>query len=318
MKPPYLVNDRILNLVVSISEKIGAINTAYLYKQPAELRKKNRIKTIQSSLGIEGNTLTLEQVTALFENKKVLGPQKEIIEVKNAIVAYEKLSKLDPFKQNAFLKVHQILMKELLDHPGRLRAKAVGIVKGTQLAHLAPPGGQVKPLLNNLFSYLKKDKDPILIKSCVFHYEIEFIHPFLDGNGRMGRLWQTLILMKEYPLFEFLPIETLIRKEQKKYYNSLSRSDKSGNSTPFIEFMLDIINRSLEELLKGHNIHLDSRERIALASTHFKKKLFTRKDYLRHFKNISTATASRDLKQAVDKEIIRKKGENNQAEYRFL
>lgn len=318
MKPPYHINAAILQLVVSISEKIGAVNAAYLYKPPAELRKKNRIKTIQSSLGIEGNTLNIEQVTALFENKRVLGPEKEIIEVKNAIAVYERLDKLSAFKLSSFLKAHGLLMKGLIDRPGSLRSKAVGIVKGARLAHLAPPGAQVKPLLNNLFSYLNKDPDPILIKSCVFHYELEFIHPFLDGNGRMGRLWQTLILMKEYAVFEFLPLETLIKKKQAEYYKALALSDKAGHSTPFIEFMLRIIHETLNELLKGQNIHLDTDNRIGLAREFFGKRKFSRKDYLHHFKNISTATASRDLKKAVDQGMVRKSGEKNATVYQFL
>lgn len=318
MKPSYKINNKILNLIVSISEKIGTINSAHLQKPTAELRKRNRIKTIQSSLGIEGNTLTIGQVTDLFENKRVAGPKKEITEVKNAIKAYDLLNKFDPYDLNCFCKAHSILMKDLIDSPGKFRGKSVVIVKGDELTPIPPSSDQLKPILNRLFNYLKKDKDIQLIKSCVFHYEIEYIHPFMDGNGRIGRLWQTVILKDKYPVFEFLPIETLIKEEQKKYYYVLSKSDKAGNSTIFIEFMLGIINDALENLLQSQNVSLTGIDRINLAKEIFKDSDFTRQDYLRNYKNISTATASRDLKTGTEAGIIKKIGEKRTTVYRFI
>ena len=203
MKPSYKITGKILKLIASISEKIGEVNSAHLSKPPTELRKKNRIKTIHSSLEIEGNTLTIEQITAIVENKSVIGPKKDILEVKNAIAVYDHLEKLNPYKFNSFCKAHEILMNGLIESAGKLRSKSVGIVKGSGVAHIAPPSKMLKPLMNDLFGYLKNDDDLALIKSCVFHYEIEFIHPFIDGNGRMGRLWQTLILRDSYPVFEY-------------------------------------------------------------------------------------------------------------------
>ncbi|CAM1352918.1 Filamentation induced by camp protein fic [Tenacibaculum halocynthiae] len=317
MKPPYQITDKILKLVVSISEKLGEVKATHLYKPPTELRKKNRIKTIQSSLEIEGNTLTEEQITALLNDKRVIAPQKDIVEVQNAIKVYEQLQNFNPNNLTDLEKAHAILMQGLIEDAGKLRIKNVGIVKGSKVEHLAPTGSLVKGLMNDLFSYLKTDEDVLLIKSCVFHYEFEFIHPFLDGNGRMGRLWQTLILMQQYPVFEFLPVESLIKKNQQEYYNVLSLSDKSGHSTPFIEFMLDIILQSLESLLKTQNRTLTPQDRIELYKDIIGNNHFSRKDYLQNFKDISQATASRDLKWAVEQEILIKTGDKRLTKYQF-
>ncbi|WP_206513705.1 Fic family protein [Pseudoflavitalea rhizosphaerae] len=317
MQPPYNITSAILQLVATISEKIGEINATHLHKPPAELRKSNRIKTIQASLEIEGNTLSIEQITAIVENKRVLGPQKDILEVKNAIVVYEKLNEFNPNSIQSLLHAHNLLMKGLIDKSGKLRTKSVGIVKGSDITHIAPPGEMVKPLMNDLFGYLKSSKDLALIKSCVFHYELEFIHPFMDGNGRIGRLWQTVILKHQYPVFEYLPIETIVKQRQQQYYEALSKSDKSGNSTIFIEFMLGIILESLEELLSQQNRTLLSSDRVLVFSSIAGKKAFTRKEYLRHFKEISQATASRDLKEAVEEGVLKKTGEKNKTNYTF-
>ncbi len=318
MKPPYHITDKILKLVVTISERIGEINATHLYKPTTELRKKNRIKTIQSSLEIEGNTLTEEQITALIDDKRVIAPQKDIIEVKNAIKVYDRLRTFNPNKLSDLEKAHATLMLGLIDDAGKLRTKNVGIVKGSKIAHVAPSGDMVKGLLSDLFKYLKHDKDILLIKSCVFHYEFEFIHPFIDGNGRMGRLWQTLILMQQYHVFEFLPVESLIKKNQQEYYNVLSLSDKSGHSTLFIEFMLDNILQSLESLLKTQNRNLTQQDRIELYKGIIGHHQFSRKDYLQNFKNISQATASRDLKWAVEQRILVKTGDKRLTKYQFI
>lgn len=317
MKPPYQITAKILDLISSISEKIGEINAAYLYKPPTELRKKNRIKTIQSSLEIEGNSLSLDQVTAILDNKKIIAPKKDILEVKNAIKAYENLDSYNHTSLTSFCKAHATLMNGLIENAGKIRTKSVGILKGATVTHIAPPGDVVKSLVKDLFDYLKKDKDLLLIKSCVFHYEIEFIHPFMDGNGRMGRLWQTVILRQYSPVFEFLPIELLIKARQTEYYRILGESDNKGDSTGFIEFMLQIINESLEELLTNQNVNLTSQDRIAIFKEKIGKSTFNRQDYMRHFKDISTATASRDLKLAVDDGILEKTGDKRTTQYKF-
>ena len=318
MKPPYKITEDILKLVITISEKIGEINAINLHRPATELRKKNRIKTIHSSLEIEGNTLTEEQITALLDNKRVIAPKKDIIEVQNAIEVYNQLYSFNPTKLKGLEKAHGILMNGLIENAGKLRTKNVGIVKGSKVEHIAPGGDMVKGLMKDLFEYLKNDKDILLIKSCVFHYEFEFIHPFIDGNGRMGRLWQTLILMQEYPVFEFLPVEGLIKENQTEYYSVLSQSDKLGHSTPFITFMLNIILKALENLLNTQNRKLTTKDRIEIFKDKVKDTKFSRKDYLKKFKDISPATASRDLKWAVDNEILHKEGDKRLTKYQFI
>ena len=318
MKPPYEITNRILTLISSISEKIGEVRSAHLIKPPTELRKRNRIKTIQSSLEIEGNTLTVGQITDLINNKRVLAPKKDIKEVKNAIKVYSMLDGFDTYTLDSLCFAHRVLMEGLLDKAGTLRKTSVGIVKGDNVAHIAPPGDMVYPLMNDLFDYLKNNDDLLLIKSCVFHYEFEFIHPFLDGNGRMGRLWQTMILKEYSPVFEFLPIETLIKERQQDYYHVLGKSDSQGNSTSFIEFMLEIINQALEDLLGTQNLTVGNVDRIEAFRDAIGHKFFARQDYLRHNKDISSSTASRDLKDAVDKGLLKRTGDKRLTKYQFI
>ncbi|KAF2327168.1 Fic family protein [Flavobacterium nitrogenifigens] len=317
MKPPYEITPTILKLISSISEKIGALNAVYLDKQSPKLRKQNRIKTIHSSLQIEGNTLTEEQITALIENKRVIGPQKDVLEVLNAIKVYDDLEKYKSTSSKSFLNAHQLLMKDLILDAGKYRKQGVGIVKGTKVAHIAPPYENVPFLMNDLFEYLKNKDELTLIKSCVFHYEMEFIHPFLDGNGRMGRLWQTIILMEEYPVFDFLPFETLISKTQDSYYKSLAMSDSSGKSTYFIEYMLDVINKSLENLLNYDNRTIKDIDRLEYFYS-LGIKEFTRKDYMHVFKDISAATASRDLKKGLELKLFDITGNQSTAKYTLI
>lgn len=318
MKPPYTITPRSLELVASICEKIGEVKSTYLYRPPAQLRKRNRIRTIHSSLEIEGNTMTVEQITALLENKRVLAPVKDITEVKNAINVYDKLTDFKPYQLKSLCLAHEILMDGLVDNPGNLRISNVGIIKGNQIAHYAPPCRLIDSLLTDLLKYAETDPDLLLIKSCVFHYEFEFIHPFVDGNGRIGRLWQTVLLRQYNSVFEFLPIETIIKKRQKEYYDVLGISDKAGNSTQFIEFMLSVINDSLEELLQGQNVTLKSNDRVELFGDVIKGEQFSRADYLRHFKDISTATASRDLSGAVKDGLLNKIGDGRLTMYEYV
>lgn len=314
MNPPYDITPTIRQLIASVSEKIGAINAHYLNRQSPTLRKQHKIKTIHSSLQIEGNTLSEEQITALIENKRVIGPEKDITEVLNAIRVYEDLERYTGPDEKSFLKAHETMMKGLIPNPGKYRTKGVGIVQGSAVAHVAPLFSNVPFLMKDLFAYIKKSDEIALIKSCVFHYEMEFIHPFIDGNGRMGRLWQTILLMEKYPVFEFLPFETLISKTQNEYYHSLASSDKSGHSTAFIEYMLGVINASLGELLNFNSRTFKQMDRIE----YFLKNTdaaFTRKDYMNTFKDLSPATASRDLKKAVELSLIAVSGTGNQTTY---
>ena len=317
MKPPYEITNKILNFISLISERIGEIKSARLVKPPTELRKRNRIKTIQSSLGIEGNSMTIEQITDLINNKKVLAPQKDILEVKNAIEVYSRLNDFNVYSLDSLCHAHGVLMNGLIEKAGKLRHTSVGILKGNDIAHIAPPGNMVYALMNDLFEYLKNDDDLLLIKSCVFHYEFEFIHPFEDGNGRMGRLWQTMILRDYSPVFEYLPIETIIKERQQDYYGVLGKSDSKGNSTGFVEFMLEIIYLALDELLRTQNITVTNKDRIQLFKDIINEKSFTRQEYLRYNKEISSATGSRDLKDAVSNGILEKSGDKRLTKYRY-
>jgi Fic family protein len=317
MKPPYDITALILKYISSISEKIGEVNAKYLVKTNPTLRKQNKIKTIHASLSIEGNVLSEEQITAILENKRVVGPQKDITEVLNALAVYKNLNALKHYSEKDFLNAHHILMKNLIDNSGKYRTKGVGIVKGSKVEHVAPPYENVPFLMKDLFLYLKDNSEIALIKSCVFHYEMEFIHPFMDGNGRMGRLWQTIILKDKYAFFEFIPFETLISKNQSAYYKALSSSDKEGKSTKFIEYMLSIIDESLTELLHNSAKKLSAEDRIQLFIENAVVE-FSRKDYLNYFKDVSSATASRDLKKGVENGIIQKSGDKKTTVYKKI
>jgi Fic family protein len=242
-----------VNLIAEISEKIGMLTAFSDNPLHVQLRKKNRIKTIQSSLAIENNTLTIDQITAIIEGKRILGPPKDILEVKNAVKAYDILMELNPYKEKDLLKAHRLMMADLVTESGKYRTSGVGIFNGKEVIHVAPPAQRVPLLMSELFEWLKKSKEHPLIKSCVFHYEFEYIHPFEDGNGRTGRLWQTVILKKWKPVFAWIPVETLVKKKQQAYYNAFNVSNNNADSTVFIDFMLTLINDSISEILDKQN-----------------------------------------------------------------
>lgn len=316
VKPPYELTTDIFRLVTSISEKLGEAKALHIDKPSPQLRKRNKVKTIHASLKIEGNTLSEDQITAILENKRVIGPKQDILEVKNAIAVYEGIDSYHPNSIKSFLLAHKTLMNGLIKSPGQYRTENVGIMQADKVAHLAPPAGNVDYLMSELFKYLKTTNELTLIKSCVFHYEMEFIHPFLDGNGRMGRLWQSVILIKEYPVFEYLPFETLISANQKAYYDALGKSDKQGNSTIFIEYMLKVIDTSLEELLSFSNRPMKRVDRLAYFKS-LKIDSFSRKDYMEVFKEISTSTASRDLQEGVNLGVFKKYGDKRKTIYKL-
>ena len=214
------------------------------------LRKENRIKTIHSSLAIENNSLSLKQITAIIDGKRVLGNPNEIKEVKNSIQAYNLLLSLNPYNEKDLLKAHKLMMQDLVERNGKYRNDGVGIFDGNRVVHIAPPAKRVPELMGDLFEWLKTSDVHPLIKSCVFHYEFEFINPFQDGNGRIGRLWQTVILKEWKEVFAWLPVETLIKENQKEYYSVLGVSDSIANSTKFIDFMLTLILNTIDEITK--------------------------------------------------------------------
>ncbi|BAZ14580.1 hypothetical protein NIES4071_64240 [Calothrix sp. NIES-4071] len=243
-QPPFSISARIINQISAIAEQLGRLST--LQGQPSpQLRKQNRIRTIQSTLAIEGNSLSLDQITAILEGKRVLGNTREIAEVQGAIRATVALPTLDPTSIHHFKEAHYLLTSDILTEAGKFRKSQVGIHKGEQIVHIAPSAKLVPNLMPDLFDWLKASPDHALIKSSVFHYELEFIHPFIDGNGRMGRLWQTLILGQWNSLFYLLPIESLIKDQQNRYYQVLEDADRAADITKFIEFMLDIIHDTL-------------------------------------------------------------------------
>ena len=246
--PTYTINAKTIDLLAGIAEKLGEIRGSGEYSRNLRLRKINRLRSIQSSLAIENNTLTLEQVTDIIDGKRVLGLPHEIQEVKNAYQAYEHLLEYDPYKVKDFLKAHQFMTTQLLKDAGHFRSQEVGVFEGTKLIHAGANYQFVPQLVTDLFSWAKKTDVHPLIKSSVVHFEIEFIHPFIDGNGRIGRLWQTLILSKWNELFAWLPVETVVYENQQGYYDALAISQKLGNSESFIEFMLNAVLQALEEL----------------------------------------------------------------------
>jgi len=240
-QPPYKISSKIIHLIAQISEALGRLTVLAQIQDELKLRKANRIRTIQGSLAIEGNTLSEEQITAILNGKPVIAPPKEIQEVRNAIKAYEQFQQWQPNHEQDLLQAHQVLMAGLIDEVGQYRQGGVGVMFGDQVVHLAPPASQVVRLMNDLLQWLEQSDEHPLITSSVFHYEFEFIHPFADGNGRMGRLWQNLILTKWNPIFANIPVESLIYQNQRAYYDALQVSTDQTNSAPFIEFILQMI-----------------------------------------------------------------------------
>ena len=247
-QPPYTITPAIVLLIGEISEKLGRLSVLAQQESDLRLRRINRIRTITGSLAIEGNTLTEAQITAILEGKTVIAPPREIQEARNAIKAYEKLAKWQATNQKDLLDAHQILMQGLIDDVGRYRNAGVGVMQGEKIIHIAPAANRVSGLMLELFDWLQHSIEHPLIRSCVFHYELEFIHPFTDGNGRIGRLWQTLILSQWQPIFEFLPVESLVYAHQNDYYLALQQSTDKTDCAPFIEFILRMIVNSCDEI----------------------------------------------------------------------
>ncbi len=257
-KPPYEITTLMLNKIAAIMRIIGKFSSMNNLSNQPLLRRKNQIKSIHSSLAIENNQLSESQVKDLINGKLVIGPQKDILEVQNAIKVYEHIQDINPYSQKELFKYHKILMTSLVSDAGSYRKGRVGVFDDEKAIFMAPPADRVPALMNDLYDYINHYDENILIKSCVFHYEFEFIHPFSDGNGRIGRLFQTCLLAKEEELFFYLPVESIIKKEQQAYYDAISRSNQEGASTEFIEFMLDAIIETMNETLKQSNIEKGS------------------------------------------------------------
>lgn len=251
-EPPFTITTSILNRVAEISEAVGRLS-ALEDARALRLRRANRIRTIQGSLAIEGNTLSTDQITAILEGKRVVAPPREVQEVRNAIAAYDRFDQWHPESEADLLEAHRVLMSGLIDEAGRYRRGGVGVMAGQDVIHVAPPAERVPNLMSDLLRWLDTSDAHPLIASSVFHYEFEFIHPFSDGNGRMGRLWQTLILTRWNPLFAAIPVESLIFEHQQDYYRVIHESTDGTDSAPFIRFMLHMIRDAIPAAL--HDDH---------------------------------------------------------------
>ena len=249
--PPFKLTNTMLDLVASISEKVGRITTGKNLESKPHLRKNNRVKSIYSSLKIEANSLTIGQVRDVIDGKLVLGEQKEIQEVKNAYEAYEKINEIDPYDIEELKHIHGIMTKYLIDESGCFRHGEEGVFNGEECIFMAPPARFVPHLMEELFDWMEREKEEVhpLILSCVFHYEFVFIHPFADGNGRMARLWHTCLLANWKPFFQYIPIESQIERFQAEYYDAIAKCHVNGNSDVFIEFMLRMIDQVLDEVI---------------------------------------------------------------------
>lgn len=251
-KPPFTISNKMIDAISSISERVGKISSYNNFETKPQLRKNNRIKSIHSSLAIEANSLTLNDVRDVINGRIVLGPQNEIQEVKNAYKAYEEIDKVDPYNSDELRRMHGVMTYLTVEESGEFRSRNEGVFDGDKCIFMAPTPQLVPELVGNLFNWMQTAKEEIhpLILSSVFHYELVFIHPFADGNGRMARLWQTIILSKWKEVFQFLPIESRIKEFQEEYYNAIAKCNASGNSNTFIEFMLEVVDNTLCDVEK--------------------------------------------------------------------
>lgn len=302
-KYPFQINSNIINLVADISELSGQISINSKLTNSPQLRRTNRIKTIYSSLAIEQNTLTIEQVTDVIAGKRILAPPKDIAEVKNAYEIYDCLDSLNPYDVNDLLHAHGVMVRDLVSDAGEFRTKPVGVVDSNgNILHFGTLPAYVPQLVCDLLDWVKNDSLHILIKSCVFHYEFELIHPFSDGNGRIGRLWHTLLLSTWNPMFAWLPIESIIHNKQSEYYEAINMSNNNADSTVFIEFMLGAIKSALLDVTESSSAKTDkasNREKV-IKEYLISNNVISNKNVCELF-NVSTSTANRILNVMLEK-----------------
>ena len=325
MKPNYQITEKILSLVQQISERTTLLS---IEKRELHLRKENRIRSIQSSLAIENNSLSLEQVTDIIEGRRVLGPLKDIHEVQNAYEAYEHVFELDPYLVGDFLMAHRLLTKDLVKHPGQFRLGDIGVYDSLgQVVHIGARPQYVPELVQDLFSWAKDSQIPAIVKSCIVHFELEIIHPFEDGNGRMGRLWQSLILSKWNPIFEWLPVESVIYQHQQGYYDALTISNEANDSTFFTEFMLEAILETLEEygrdtrqgISKRWDSILKPKEQMILEKIYAYLEVYGQinNSKAQELTGFSQATVRRYLKRFVELDILQISGTTRDRSYQL-
>lgn len=319
----YVLSDQIVYLVAKIVELVTKIPVSEEKQITPHLRRRNRVKAIQASLAIENNSLSIDQVNDIFDGKEVLGPPREIREVQNAFRVYDMLPKLRPGSEPDLLRAHQVLMKDLMEKAGVFREGKVGIFSEARLVYMAPPADEVPELIEKLLKWTRDSKAHPLIKSCVFHYELEFIHPFTDGNGRMGRVWQTLILSRWKTIFGWLPVESLIKDKQKEYYQALGRADQTGDSAPFIEFMLEVILKALKEMTKSDQVTVQVSDQVKKLLEVIKKdevlsgKELMRRLKLRHRPTFRTSYLLPAIEQGLVELTVPEKPNSSQQKYRL-
>lgn len=297
-QPPFEINERIMADVIEIAELVGRVSVTDKISMNPTLRRTNRIQTIYSSLAIEQNTLDIEEVTAVLSGKRVIAPPKDIAEVQNAYEIYDNMDKLNPYSIDDLLKAHSVMERGLLNEAGEFRSRPVGVADSEgNILHFGTLPQYVPKLVQELLEWTEKSEIHLLIKSCVFHYEFELIHPFADGNGRMGRLWHTLLLSKWNPIFAWLPIESIIHDNQSEYYNAINVSNNNGNSTVFIEFMLSVIKQALQESIndKPKNISSKSDLRWNKINDYLETHEYILNSDVQKLLGVSSATATRIL-----------------------
>ncbi|MBQ2650258.1 MAG: Fic family protein [Clostridia bacterium] len=308
-KPPFEITTAILDEVAEIAELVGHVNASLGLSTNPTLRRTNRIRTIYSSLAIEQNTLSLEQVTAVLSGKRVIAPPKDIAEVKNAYEIYEMMDTLDPYSVDDLLNAHGVMTKDLVEESGCFRSRPVGVVdKQGNVLHFGTLPDYVPGLVLELLDWVRDSDFHMLIKSCVFHYELELIHPFADGNGRIGRLWHTLLLTQWKPMFAWLPVESIIHDRQDEYYQAINRSNNEDESTAFIEFMLSAIKEALLETVQvgnAENMSTEEQRRYQIECFLKKHGTITNAD-VREMLGVSAATANRILGKMAEARKIRK------------
>lgn len=319
-RAPFELTAAILASCASIMRLVGRYEGLSSPPPQPKLRRRNQVRTVRATLRIEGSSLSLEQVTAVLGGKRVVGDRREILEVTNALAAYEAVRGIDPAKERALLAAHRTMMHGLVDDAGRFRQRSVGVLQGAKVAHMAPQAKQVPALVRQLLEFVGCDVTTHpLVRAAVTHYELEFIHPFTDGNGRMGRLWQHAMLTRWAPVFEHVPVESIIEQRQAEYYRVLGECDQAGSSTAFIAFSLDALEHALTHFLEDlRPVPLTATTRLDRARSQFRLASFSRKDYLGLFKAISTATGSRDLQAGVAAGRLAKRGDRSLARYRFV
>lgn len=318
MTPPFQLTPRVFSVLSHIDQSLGRLQGLSVAQPQPLLRKRNRVRSVQASAAIEGNPLSVDQVTAILEGKRVLAKEQDVREILNVNEAYEALARWNPVSRKSLLEAHGLLMRGLMPEAGRFRTSGVGVFRGPKLTHLAPPAHLVSHQVDALFRWLRRAEVPVLVAGCVVHYELLFIHPFLDGNGRIARLWQQVAHREHSALLQFVPVESIIRDRQRQYYDTLRRSDRDGQCTRFLEFSLDALAEALAEF--GQDVRPareTAQNRMERARPHFGRRWFTRGDYLRLHVKLSTATASRDLASAVAAGNLQSRGERRLTEYRF-